>query len=155
MFWKEYLQNFSSAKTPGFDLKFYPPMDEINLEMAEKKLEDKFPQELRNLYLETNGIGLVLLTGNQEGESLIGYLIWPLEQVITENLNFRSDVVLKKIYRSFNNFLFFSDAGNGDQYAYLIKNDNSEANNQIFRWDHEDDARRFFAGSLQEFFNSY
>jgi SUKH superfamily protein len=51
---------------------------------------------------------------------------------------------------SFENLLFFGDAGNGDLFAYKVLGGRA-SNIDIFVWNHEDDSRTFIAGSLKNF----
>jgi SMI1-KNR4 cell-wall len=47
----------------------------------------------------------------------------------------------------FDPLLFFADAGNGDQFAFLWK----PRRDEIFVWDHESDSRSWVAGSLHQY----
>jgi SMI1-KNR4 cell-wall len=51
----------------------------------------------------------------------------------------------------FSNLLLFGDRGNGDLFAYPIQVDGVIHNHDVFVWDHEADARSWFAGSLRAF----
>jgi hypothetical protein len=104
----------------------------------------QLPQELINLYNETNGIQELM-----DGE-VIGYLIWSVERVIKDNTDFRTDETYKEIYQPFDTLLFFADAGNGDNFGYAIE-DNKIKKTDIYAWNHEDDSRTWVAPDLETF----
>lgn len=122
------------------DCKFHPPtkLDEIN--KAEFALEISFPEELKSLLQETNGI---------EGSYSLD-LIWNIERIEQDNLAFRHTQDFKNIYMPFDHLLFFADAGNGDQFAFAILNKEIR-NPDIFIWNHENDSREWFAPSLDKY----
>lgn len=129
--WREYIQSI----TPAF--AFHPPatLDEIVKE--ESSLGVVFPVDLRELLQETNGV---------EGSYGLG-LIWNIERMQKDNLDFRRSTDFKNLYMPFNCLLFFADAGNGDQFAFRILNGEIRTSD-IYVWDHEDDSRRWIAPSL-------
>jgi hypothetical protein len=63
------------------------------------------PRQLAELLLECDGV---------TGEHDLG-LVWPVERVKKDNLEFRSDPDFASLYMPFDPLLFFADAGNGDQ----------------------------------------
>jgi len=50
----------------------------------------------------------------------------------------------------FDCLLFFADAGNGNQFAYLILNGEIRRND-VFVWNHENDSRVWVASSMKQF----
>ena len=68
------------------------------------------PDELKALLSESNGV---------HGEYELG-LIWPIERIVKDNLEFRQTPVFRDLYMPFDPLLFFADAGNGDQFAFAI-----------------------------------
>lgn len=99
---------------------------------------------------ETNGVGLHLHLDKPHDDVLVGYLIWPLERIIADNVNFRTNNQIASVYKPFDRFLFFSEAGNGDLFGYFVLSHPNHVD-QIYRWDHEDDSRICIAHSLQRF----
>jgi hypothetical protein len=60
--------------------------------------------------------------------------------------------ILPTLYMPFDHLLFFGDYGGGDQFAFPIHADGEIHKLDIFRWDHETDARSWYAGGLEQFF---
>jgi SMI1 / KNR4 family (SUKH-1) len=120
--------------------KTKPPSTVKQISEAGEVLGHAFPQELVELFLETNGV-----------KDVNGYLdvIWSLEWLVKTNLEFRQNASFKELYKPFNNLLFFSDLGNGDQIAFSLAKD--ETLGRVYRWDHEDDSRTEIAESLRGF----
>ena len=57
---------------------------------------------------------------------------------------------IRDSYMPFDCLLFFSDAGNGDQFAYTIAG-GEVRRPDIFVWNHEDDSRAWVSSSLRSF----
>jgi len=150
MTWQEALNEYFAL--PGFDtsLEFYPPVSEQSISLAEQQLQVRFPQNLRALLAETNGVGLHLQLDQPPHDVLIGYLIWPLERIIVDNITYRTNSQITSVYMPFDSLLFFSDAGNGDLFGFAVVS-HPNSIDRIYRWDHEDDSRLCIAHSLKEF----
>ena len=129
--WREFITNLTS------DFAFHPPARLDSIVTAESSLGVAFPEVLKNLLQESDGI---------EGEYGLG-LIWNVERITKDNLIFRQSPDFKNLYMYFDQLLFFADAGNGDQFAFAILNGEIR-NPDIFVWDHENDSRRWAAPSL-------
>ena len=82
-----------------------------SIRAAEAKLGAPLPSELRDLLSETNGV---------EGEYGLG-LVWTAERIGEDNARFRSDPEFTDLYLPFEGLVFFSDAGNGDQFAISLR----------------------------------
>jgi hypothetical protein len=98
------------------------------------------PDELKSLLRESNG---VLGTSGLR-------LIWPAEEITQRNVMMRTDSTFLHSYMSFENLLFFADAGNGDQFAFRIIQ-GAIRRPDIFVWNHEDDSRTWAAPSLKHY----
>lgn len=127
---------------PKGNYKTRPPSTVKQISEAEQVLGHAFPRELVELFSETNAV-----------EDVKGYLdvIWSLEWLVKTNLEFRQNASFKELSKPFNNLLFFSDLGNGDQIAFSLARDKSLG--RVYRWDHEDESRVEIADSLGEFIN--
>lgn len=119
---------------------FHPPAIAQDIQTAEKALHVNFPDSLRDLLLETNGV-----TGDQVGSRFI----LSVGDIQKENLDFRSVPTYAKVYMPFDALLFFADAGNGDYFAFPIVS--SGTRNDVFVWNHEDDSRYWVAPNLKIF----
>jgi len=77
MSWQETLNKHFVFAGSDTSLAFYLPVSEQDITRAEQKLGVRFPQDLKDLLVETNGVGLQLRLDQPPGDMLIGYLIWP------------------------------------------------------------------------------
>lgn len=107
------------------------------LDAAEQTLDRALPVELRQLLLESNGV-----IGHYGVDT-----VWSIEQVVEQNLFFRTDRSFAGLYMPFDPLLFFGDNGGGDQFAFV----QSPARPDIFVWEHETDSRRWAAGGLRDY----
>lgn len=132
--WKELISNLTEHA------EFAPPVSDERLATTESALDIKLPDDLKNLLRESNGV---------VGEYGLG-LIWDIDRIETDNLQFRNNSDFKQLYMPFDHLLFFGDAGNGDQFAYPI-HAGMIRRPDVFAWDHEDDTRKWVASSLQQY----
>jgi len=116
---------------------FAPPITDAELAQAAATLGGSLPEPLVDLLRESNGV---------EGEHGLG-LVWPLERIVQDNILFRSNPDFAEIYMPFDPLLFFADAGNGDQFAFVW----TPRRDEVFVWDHESDSRRWVAQSLERY----
>jgi hypothetical protein len=100
----------------------------------------ELPADLAEVLLESNGI---------DGEYGLG-LIWPAERIVADNRRFREYRDFRELYMPFDPLLFFADAGNGDQFAFVIL-DGAVRRPDVFAWDHENDSRTWVAPSLKTY----
>jgi len=117
---------------------FFPPADDTRLREAEDRLGLRLPTALRSLYAQSNGV---------RGEYELG-LVWSVEQVVEDNLMFRTRADFAELYMPFAPLLFFADAGNGDQFAFTILA-GGVRRPDVFVWDHETDSRAWAAPDLR------
>ncbi|MBC2875461.1 MULTISPECIES: SMI1/KNR4 family protein [Streptomyces] len=116
---------------------FREPVHEAEIAAAEKRLQRAIPAELRQLFLESDGV-----LGHSRVDT-----VWPLEQVVEQNLSFWSDDSLARLYMPFDALLFFGDNGGGDRFAFVRKPERPD----VFVWDHENDSRMWVAGDLRDY----
>ncbi|MGE5772148.1 MAG: SMI1/KNR4 family protein [Hyphomicrobiales bacterium] len=113
---------------------------ESELVSAEDALGVRFPKQLRNCLLETDGM-----------DDEYGFaIIWPLERIVRDNQQFRNNADFKELYMPFDCLLFFADAGDGDQFAFPIQAGEIRRDD-VFVWNHEDDSRSWVAPSLVKY----
>ena len=132
--WRDFITTLTTHAT------FAPAATQSAIAAAEDVLAVQFPDQLRSLLRESNGV---------LGEYELG-LIWTLERIQEDNLRFRNNKDFADLYMPFEHLLFFADAGNGDQFAFPIQNGRIQRPD-IFVWDHECDDRRWVAGSLKQY----
>jgi len=113
---------------------FHDGASDTEIGACEAALGQSLPRELAELLRETNGV---------QGEYGLG-LIWAVQRIAADNVRFRGDEAFARLYLPFGSLLFFADAGNGDQFAFVIR----ERPAEVFVWDHETDSRTWVAPSL-------
>lgn len=131
--WREMLLGLDSQ------LAFTDPASAADLRNAERALGLPIPTELASLLRESNGVSDPYGTG----------LIWALDRIVSVNATFRSSPDFAQLYMPFDSLLFFADAGNGDQFAFPITP--AGTREDVFVWNHEDDSRRWYASSLEQY----
>jgi hypothetical protein len=134
--WKELIQRFAP------DAQFRPPVRTAALAKAETELGCALPGELRELLKETNGV--------TAGYSV---LVRPLDEIVDGNRTLRTNPEFRSLYMSFDQLLFFSDDGGGDQFGYRILPD-ADLGPEIYLWNHENDSRSWAASGLARFLES-
>ena len=122
--------------------EFAPPLDEVTIADAEKALHVEFPSDLRSFFFEAGG--LVADYGCE--------VIWKISDIVNRNKEFRESVSFRELYMPFDHLLFFGDdGGGGDQFALAIHADGIVHKHDVYRWEHETDARSWFASGLSHF----
>jgi hypothetical protein len=119
------------------DASFNGPAATAALRECERALGQQLPRELAELLLECDGV---------EDEYGAG-LVWPVERIKDDNLAFRANSDFASLYMPFDPLLFFADAGNGDQFAFVLRDRPAD----VFVWDHETDSRTWIAPSLDAY----
>lgn len=124
MDWRAFINSLNSCSDSKFE--FNLPATEYELLTLQEKFKlSELPEELLELYTQTNGIEEYLDNYNIEE------LIWPIERVIETNLEFRTYPGFKDLYMSFDQLLFVSDAGNGDLFGFVTINGNFDRNDVL------------------------
>ena len=131
--WREKLLSLEAGVT------FSDPARSDQVQEIERALALGVPTDLAELLRESDGVS------DRYGAGLV----WSASRIVRDNLTFRSSADFARIYMPFDALLFFADAGNGDQFAFPITAAGTGAD--VFVWDHEDDSRRWYAGSLDQY----
>jgi hypothetical protein len=120
--------------------RFEAPVTRGQIAAAQVALKISLPDELCELFQETDGIE------GQFGPSLV----WPLARIVSDNIEFRRNPDFPALYMPFDPMLFFGDNGGGDQYAYRILAGGIEYMS-VYEWEHETDSRNWFARDLRDY----
>jgi hypothetical protein len=139
MGWREFIQNLDSECT------FQPPAAMSQINDVEKALQITFPSDLSTLLLETNSVYFP--------EYYI-HIVWSIELILKVNTDMRTKVETYPYNMPFDHLLFFADAGNGDQFAFPIGNDN-KVREKVFVWKHEDDSRAYIARNFSHYLEKW
>lgn len=124
------------ALTP--EAEFQSPAADEAIRACEEALGNRLHPDLAALLRETNGV---------DGEYGLG-LIWPVERIAADNVELRTTPRFAELYMPFDPLLFFADAGNGDQFAFVVQ---PSGRDDVFAWNHEDDSREWVAPRLEEY----
>ena len=116
------------------DVAYRDGASEAAIRECEEALGQKLPKDLTELLRETDGVG----------DEFGGGLVWPVARIRQDNLAFRANSAFAKLYMPFEPLLFFADAGNGDQFAFVVRDRPAD----VFVWDHENDSRSWVAPGL-------
>ena len=68
--------------------------------------------------------------------------------IAADNVELRTTPTFAELYMPFDPLLFFADAGNGDQFAFVVQ---PPGRDHVFAWNHEDDSRNWVAPGLAEY----
>ncbi|MEU5881130.1 SMI1/KNR4 family protein [Spirillospora sp. NPDC047279] len=115
------------------------PASEDALRRAGRSLGHPLPADLARLLGESDGVT----------DDYGNHLVMPVEELVARNREHRTDESFKRLYMSFDQLLFFSDApGDGSLFAFAVV---PEDRPDVFLWEHETDSRRWAAPSLTAF----
>ena len=123
------------------DARFSPAANEEKIALAEIQMGITIPDALRWFLKDADGVKADYGSG----------LIWSIEEIQTKNAEFRTLADFRELYMPFTALLFFADDGGGDQFAFPVHADGVIHREDVFRWDHETDARIWFAGNLSRY----
>jgi hypothetical protein len=126
--WREQIVRWS------VDVGFREPAAAEAIRACALALGQQLPDDLVGLLRETDGM---------QGPYGLG-LVWSTERIRRDNLRLRGSPDFASLYMPFEPLLFFADAGNGDQFAFVIRDRPVD----VFVWDHETDSRAMVAPSL-------
>jgi hypothetical protein len=124
---------------PGAE--FAAPASETAIRDAERALAVELPAELQEVLAEFDG-----LTAGY-GESPV----WSVAEIERANREFREQPDFRDLYMPFHHLLFFGEDGGGDLFAFAIQAGGRINRPDIFRWDHETDAREWYAPRLEQY----
>jgi hypothetical protein len=132
--WRELIQRLEPMAT------FFLAATPTQITEVEAALGIAIPEDLKRLLAESNGVfGSYGLR-----------LIWSAETIEVCNREMRNAAHYREMYMPFDAYLFFADAGNGDQFAFgIIQGEIRQPD--IFVWNHEDDSRAWVLPSLESY----
>ncbi len=158
MNWRELLTRILENKKdqPRFRSKptFFPPAASAGIKELESSLNTRIPSSLQSLLQETNGVMEMLsIDGGEWSNDL--WLIWPIEEIIKENLFFRSEREKGVYEREFDQLVFFTSAGcDGILFAHSINQDRV-AEPHVLVWHPIEDELAEIARTLKDFIEGW
>jgi len=124
------------AERKGFSLS--EPPEGGAIAEAEAQLGHPLSDELRSLYAQTDGFV------DEWGCSCV----MRLTDLVAENKQLRTSEDLRAMYMPFDALLVFGQMGNGDLLFQPVLP--SGVRDEVFRWDHEDDSREWYARDVRQ-----
>lgn len=106
-------------------------VNESVLEEAQDLLKQRFPAELKEMLLLSDGVK------SSDGNSLL----WSTAEILEKNLFVRNDKEIRRKYMPLDDFLFFADAPCNGFFGYPIT-PKSDMRPWIFQWNGITDARK-------------
>ena len=120
--WTAWLRGLDSL---GQTVALSDPADPDTLSDAEERLGLVFPEDLRSLLFESDGIN-----GAGRGEP-----VWPVERIAEENLLLRNAGSTPALPEGADDdLLFFGDAGQGQLFAYELDAGGEVSESDVFVW---------------------
>ena len=152
--WIDFIQHvYASAAKPGASSVipiFGPPTSQQMIEECERRLGVVFPDELKDLLHQVNGVRDRIVTAGGEVDS--GYFLLPIERILEVNTHERAQA--ENYSMPLDSLLFFADDGIGDYFGFAVIK-GQVPHSRIYFWDHEDDSRRSIAPSLGDFIENW
>jgi cell wall assembly regulator SMI1 len=99
MEWRKHI----SALSP--DVEFSPPARPEEIRDAEAKLGVVFPDDLRDLLSQSNGLA-----------HCGAWPVWSADEIVKQNLQMRSEQDFRTLFMPFDTLLFFGDDASGDLF---------------------------------------
>ncbi|MEU8783452.1 SMI1/KNR4 family protein [Streptomyces sp. NPDC048637] len=129
--WREFISRL------GLGWELTDPARQDDIAAVEEVLRHPFPDDLKALLLESDGVR----------DDLGGGVVWDLKRIREDNSFLRTDASIGELYMPFDSLLFFGDNGGGDQFAFA----RTGTGTNVYVWDHEDDSRRCVANGLDQY----
>jgi hypothetical protein len=79
-------------------------------------------------------------------------VVWSALEILRRNLEMRDAEGFRELYMPFENLLIFGGDAGGDLFAFAVQANGSVGRPDIFRWEHETDARTWFEAGFRNFF---
>jgi SMI1 / KNR4 family (SUKH-1) len=131
------MASLDAARERGYELR--PGASESDIEALAAFASA--PAELLDVLRESDGVY----------DEFGAAVVWPTAEIVTENQQMRTNPDFESLYWSFAQILFVGEDGSGDLFGYRVL-PGDEVQNDIYRWEHEDDSRSWFALSLSDYF---
>lgn len=113
----------------------FSPVSETEIQAVEQHLGMRLPDDLREIYLYSNGI-----------DSEYGIAVYKLQDIVSENAEIKAEQLQLDWVLPVDSFLFFAPEGNGDYFGFPITE--AGIGKTVMELDHEDDSRIYAAPDI-------
>lgn len=152
--WIGFIRNvYELANTSGVSKSvpvFSPPASRQSIDECENRLGVIFPDELKSLLLQTNGVRQQLSTTRGENDS--DYFLFSVERILEINMFERAQT--GDYTMPLDCLLFFAEDGVGDYFGFAVVK-GIVPHSRIYFWNHEDDSRLSISPSLAYFIENW
>ena len=131
------MASLDAARERGYELR--PAASEADIESLAAFASA--PAELLDVLRESDGLH----------DEFGAAVVWPAAEIVIQNQQMRTNPDFASLYWSFDQILFMGEDGSGDLFGYRLLSGDEE-HHDIYRWEHEDDSRSWFALSLSDYF---
>ncbi len=112
--WRETIERTYSSRAnaagTGSHPVFSPPASILDVEAAEKHLTTRFPETLKSILSESDGVmDQLSVDGGPYFDNM--WLLWPVRQIVDENLEFRKHIRETSSNHDGHNLVFIASAG--------------------------------------------
>ena len=122
------------------DAELSDPVVAKDLGGVEAALGVRLPADLSGCLDETNGASALYGTA----------ILWSAAEIVERNREMRDTEDFRDLYMPFDALLFVGEGGNGDLFGYRVLVGGIKWPD-LYRWDHEDDSRTWFARDLEDY----
>ncbi len=158
MNWRDRISGIYDTRThqPGITTKpsFYPAAAAEHLSKMEADLKAGFPESLRSLLLETDGVmDKISIHGGEYFDNM--WLIWAIEEIVEQNFFFRKQTVEGIYDRDFTKLVFFAGAGvDGILFGFPVL-EGRICGPEVMVWYPISDTSNYLAPTLQDFLRGW
>ena len=82
------------------------------------------------------------------------HAVWPVAEIERQNKQFRTNEGFRDLYMPFDHLLLFGADAGSDHFAFAIHADGKIHKNDVYRWEHENDARSWLCGASNSFWKN-
>lgn len=158
MLWRDSLEGAYLVRTNAAGTRsrpaFSPPAPAGEVERAEQRLGASLSQALKSLLQEHDGVMDQLSVDDGPFFDHL-WIVWPLGEIVRENLQFGKRVLATGPTRAERDLLFFAGAGvDGILFGQEASNEPQE-DSPVFSWYPDGTAGRRLADTLADFLNGW
>ena len=159
MTWRTTISDALAARPMQADfqtrIEFRDPVPSAEIERAERFFEVELPDELRSLFVETDGVGDWMKVVHSNGWFLNQWLVWPLDELFDQNLALHLSRGNNLAPFSDFPYLFYATAGVDGVYFGYEKREGKIRADSIATWYSMEDRCELTCMSLAQFLQEW